>query len=78
MPIYIIYIPQINSYGDLHEDDLSVSWHSTKAGAEKMLKQQREIILRDNLDVQITGREDEDSATIISEHCYIIESELSD
>lgn len=76
--IYIVYVPQINSYDDLLDNDLPVSWHSTKAGAEAMLAKQREMLLKDHPDIQITGREEEDGQAILSEHCYVLESELSE
>jgi hypothetical protein len=78
MKLYIVYTPQFNSFNDQIDPDLPCAWHLTRAAAEIDLEQKIQQQLKWYADMEITGREDEDTAEIIKQHCYIEEHELAD
>jgi len=78
MRLYVVYVPQINSYGDLGEQDMPVSWHLLKESAEHRLGIELEQLLDLHKGIEINEREEEEVGEIISEHCYIQEQELID
>jgi hypothetical protein len=77
MIIYVVKVPQINSYGNLLEDDLPVSYHATAEGAAAEAQKQASEIIKIWGESMLTDRENENTAEIIQNHCYVEEVELA-